>query len=215
MQACILGDQQLAENPDTLGLASLKPIIDYVIVSKTEIVSLKNYLEILMFFICAPAVLLGKAAMIFPILYFQYIRIKYVSSSFHKETFKIISGWQRQYLPGLIYESTVYQAMLNHLYSYVVFPGDESKKKEAAPEEKPETFPAPAPNQGNQGGQRVPMGSARANAPGAGNDSQRVFATMMMNNNFRFPNGYTPNTSGPTVEELEPTVEEVGEEDLD
>ena len=37
----------------------------------------------------------------------------------------------------------------------------------------------------------------------------------MMNNNFRFPNGYTPDTSGPTFEELEPTVEEVGDEDLD
>lgn len=76
----MLADCQLRSDPNTIGLSALKPIIDYIVHSKVEFITLKNQIEILIGLSCAPLVLIGKAAMIFPILFFQYIRIKYVSN---------------------------------------------------------------------------------------------------------------------------------------
>lgn len=78
----MLAEAQLEADPNTIGLASLSGIVEYIIMSKTEFILAKNYMEIFIFFICVPMVFIGRVAMIFPILYFQYIRIKYVSNQF-------------------------------------------------------------------------------------------------------------------------------------
>ena len=83
----MLAEAQLETDPNTVGLAPLAGVVDYVRLSKTEFILAKNYLEIFILFICFPMVFVGKVAMIFPILYFQYIRIKYVSNQFQKLAF--------------------------------------------------------------------------------------------------------------------------------
>jgi hypothetical protein len=81
----------LDKNPNIIGLSALKPLNDYILVSKVELALLKNSIEMTLGLICIPMVFFNQAAIIFPIIYFQYIRIKYVSSFFMKEAFKVLN----------------------------------------------------------------------------------------------------------------------------
>lgn len=60
----------LDKNPNMIGISALKPLIDYILVSKVELAMLKNTIEMTMGVICIPMVFLNQAAIIFPILYF-------------------------------------------------------------------------------------------------------------------------------------------------
>jgi hypothetical protein len=60
----------LDKNPNFIGLSALKPINDYIIVSKVELALLKNTIEMTLGLICIPMVFFNQAAIIFPILYF-------------------------------------------------------------------------------------------------------------------------------------------------
>lgn len=80
MHVCILADEQLVSNPDTPGLSILQPLIEYVNLSRIELNMIKNKIEIGIALLVFPLVFTGQVALIFPILYFQYIRIKYVSN---------------------------------------------------------------------------------------------------------------------------------------
>ena len=44
----------------------------------------KNALELLIGFIAAPCVYFGQAALIFPILYYQYMKVKYMANAYNK-----------------------------------------------------------------------------------------------------------------------------------
>lgn len=81
----------LDKNPNIIGLSALKPLNDYILVSKVELALFKNSIEMTLGLICIPMVFFNQAAIIFPIIYFQYIRIKYVSSFFMKEAFKVLN----------------------------------------------------------------------------------------------------------------------------
>jgi hypothetical protein len=70
IHVCVLAEQTLLDNPDTIGLASLHPVIEWVNLSKVELAIMKNKIEIFIGLICLPAVLTGHAAMIFPVMYF-------------------------------------------------------------------------------------------------------------------------------------------------
>jgi hypothetical protein len=88
----MLAEEQLESDPNTIGLASLKSTIDWIVLSKVEIVFYKSYLELIIAIFCVPLCLGGYVAILFPILYFQYIRIKFVSNSFMKEAFENLNG---------------------------------------------------------------------------------------------------------------------------
>ena len=55
---------------------------------RVEVCQWKNYLETLLAFISLPLMFYGRAAPIFPVFYWQYIRVKYVVSYFSKHAFK-------------------------------------------------------------------------------------------------------------------------------
>ena len=70
IHVCVLAEQVLLDNPDTIGLASLHPAIEWVNLSRVELAIMKNKLEIFIGLVCTPAVFTGHAAMIFPVMYF-------------------------------------------------------------------------------------------------------------------------------------------------
>jgi hypothetical protein len=92
LHVTMLAEEQLESDPNTIGLASLKSTIDWIVLSKVEIVFYKSYLELIIAIFCVPLCLGGYVAILFPILYFQYIRIKFVSNSFMKEAFENLNG---------------------------------------------------------------------------------------------------------------------------
>mmetsp|Transcript_26791 Transcript_26791/g.40871 ORF Transcript_26791/g.40871 Transcript_26791/m.40871 type:complete len:171 (+) Transcript_26791:416-928(+) len=87
MHVCEMGHQRLQSDPNTPGLSLLAPLLGWVVVSKYEIVSVKCWIETIIGAFCVPCVFMGYVALIFPILYFQYMRIKFVSSLYFKQTF--------------------------------------------------------------------------------------------------------------------------------
>lgn len=84
MHVCVMADSQLKSNPNTLGLSALKGAIDYVNLRRIEFSLIKNKIEVFLALIALPSVFMAQAALIFPIMYFQYIRVKYVSNHIMK-----------------------------------------------------------------------------------------------------------------------------------
>lgn len=122
MSVAEMANGLLEADPETIGLASLKPVIDCIVLSKVELSVLKNLIEITLGLLSVPFVFMAQTAIIFPILYFQYIRIKYISSSFCKAAFSLIhNDICKKYIPAIIYDSTPMVMLLNWLCSYVEF----------------------------------------------------------------------------------------------
>ena len=176
--------------------------------------------------------------MIFPILYFQYIRIKFISSIFTRRSFnQLDKNILEAYLPGAIYSSFALTWMKQKLLSFVDFEKNNTKK--ASEEIKDQSFRGDDQKsdsqaeyiksfqQGAQGSQkkskarngqassRVHMGGSSADPMGEEqqNNSQRVFAAMMSEKNFK--TNFNFNMDGFKKDDSGPTVEEVGDEDLD
>lgn len=120
----------MESNPNTIGLGSLSSTIDWIVLSKVEIVFYKSYIETLIAICCVPMCLTGYVAILFPILYFQYIRIKFVSNSFMKEAFNSINASFRTYIPAAIYDSMPVAWFRGWLWSYVTFDKGDGKKNE-------------------------------------------------------------------------------------
>ena len=88
----------------------LTPVLNYVQLSKIELNMYKSHIELLIGFFATPAVFLNQAAIIFPIMYFQYIRIKYVSSFFMQNSFECIdSKIMKTILPASVYDSDYFK----------------------------------------------------------------------------------------------------------
>lgn len=87
IHVCDRSKRALEANPNAVGLSALAPLINYVYVSKFELLLIKNFIEVFIGLLCPFCVFAGQVAMIFPILYYQYIRIKYISSLYMKYTF--------------------------------------------------------------------------------------------------------------------------------
>ena len=73
---------------------------------------------------------MSQAAIIFPIMFFQYIRIKYVSNYSLKFAVKSYNELLEAYLPDFIYNFVLFVMLRNYLASFVEF--DKDKKKAAA-----------------------------------------------------------------------------------
>ena len=81
----------LKVNPNAIGVSAMRSLIEYVIVSKVEIAMLKNTIEITIGAICIPMIFMKQVALIFPIIYTQYVRIKFVSSFFMRESCTVLN----------------------------------------------------------------------------------------------------------------------------
>jgi len=82
--ANMLAYRRLQHDPETIGLAALTPIIQTIHCHKVEMNVAKNALELLIGFLAAPSVYLSQAALIFPILYYQYMKVKYMANAYNK-----------------------------------------------------------------------------------------------------------------------------------
>ena len=80
--------EQLERDPETPVIASFHRYFTAISYSKTEINQVRSYIEVLIGVLSVPLVLLMQSALIFPIIYFQYIRIKYVSSLYLRKSFR-------------------------------------------------------------------------------------------------------------------------------
>ena len=78
----LLAYNQLQSNPDTIGLSILTPIVNYIHYNKVELNFIKNGYEIALGFIGVPFVFINQTALIFPILYYQYLKVKNMSNAF-------------------------------------------------------------------------------------------------------------------------------------
>lgn len=65
-----------------LGLPAVLPVIEFGVLFKVEFAVLKCLIEITIAFMSIYLTLVGKLAPIFPLFFWQYIRIKYVVSNF-------------------------------------------------------------------------------------------------------------------------------------
>jgi hypothetical protein len=130
IHVCILAEQTLLDNPETIGLATLHPMIQWVNLSRVEIAIMKNKIEIFIGLICAPMVFMGHAAMIFPVMYFQYIRIKYVSSYLQKHSWSEFEHAIKSLMPEVVWNNFLYAALKNWLLSFVEFSDADRKKNE-------------------------------------------------------------------------------------
>jgi hypothetical protein len=91
-------------NPNAVGVAMLKPIIDLGNMLRIEIIQLKNHIETFIGFISIFLMLTARVAPIFPVFYWQYIRVKYVVNFFSKHSFKVSDEKIfRVIFPGFLY----------------------------------------------------------------------------------------------------------------
>ena len=87
LHATDLARARLSTDPQTPGLVILSPYLDQIAYSKVELVQLKANIEMLIAIIAIPAVILNQAAIAFPLLYYQFCKVKYISSVFFKNAF--------------------------------------------------------------------------------------------------------------------------------
>ena len=64
------------------GLPAMKPVIDFGMLYRVELALLKASFELFIALFSVYLMIQGRIAPIFPIFFWQYIRIKYVVSSF-------------------------------------------------------------------------------------------------------------------------------------
>ena len=69
---------------------------------KVELNFIKNGLEIIIGFLSAPFVFIKQTAVIFPIFYYQFLKVKFMSNAFHKHIWNSIWDLLSKYVPPLV-----------------------------------------------------------------------------------------------------------------
>ena len=124
-------ERTLQANPNAIGISAIKPLIHYVYVSKYDFLMYKNMIEIFIAIICLFCVFAAEVAMIFPIIYFQYIRIKFISSIYTRRVFSLLDkNVLEAYLPSAIYSSSGFTWIKLKLANFVDFEKNNTKKSE-------------------------------------------------------------------------------------
>ena len=77
-------------------------MVNFVFYHKVELNFVKNALEILIGFLSIPFVFINQTALIFPIFFYQYLKVKHMSNAFQKYVWKIIWEFLSKYAPPLI-----------------------------------------------------------------------------------------------------------------
>ena len=105
-------------------------MIDFLLLFRVEITQIKSHIEVFLGFLSIVLVFTGRLAPIFPIFFWQYLRIKHVVSSFTQLSFQALdTQLLRRFLPGFIY-NTVILFVKNKLSHFVDY--SKSKDNEAA-----------------------------------------------------------------------------------
>ena len=86
LECCHWGAQVLLKDPNTIGIALLKIPIEIGILYRVEVVQFKNHIEVFVGLISVLLVFAGRCAPIFPVFYWQYLRVKYVVNQWEMPT---------------------------------------------------------------------------------------------------------------------------------
>jgi len=112
------GHKMLIDNPQAIGLAALRPLIERIRNRKVEFVKIKNHIELGVGVFSIFLWLGGAAAPLFPIFFLQYLRVKYLISFFMKHSCHTFDSISAELLPGFVYSATVNR--LKPLLAYFV-----------------------------------------------------------------------------------------------
>ena len=86
------------------GLPAMKPVIEFGMMFRVEITKVKCYLEIAMGLLSIFMLFTGRIAPIFPIFFWQYMRIKYLMSNFTQVSFRDLDAkLLKRVIPAAIY----------------------------------------------------------------------------------------------------------------
>ena len=86
------------------GLPAMKPVIEFGMLYRVELALLKSHIEVFIGFLSVYLIFVGKIAPIFPIFYWQYIRVKYVVSNFNQTSFKLLDHYiLKKVFPSVLY----------------------------------------------------------------------------------------------------------------
>jgi hypothetical protein len=100
------GYEMLEESATTgkqiYGLPAMQPVIDFGMVYRVELALFKSHLEIVLAFVSVCLILTGRLAPIFPIFYWQYLRIRYLVSNYTKHSFSQLDSFFKKLLPNII-----------------------------------------------------------------------------------------------------------------
>lgn len=77
-------------------------MVQYIHYNKVELNFIKNGFEILLGFIGVPFVFMKQTALIFPILFYQYLKVKNMSNAFQKHIWKLVWEFLTKYAPPVI-----------------------------------------------------------------------------------------------------------------
>ena len=121
LETCHWAAQILVRDPNATGVVLLKSPIEMGILYRVEVVQIKNHIEVFVGLISMFLVLAGRCAPIFPVFYWQYLRVKYVVNYFTKESFysfdqKIL----KTLFPGMMYKIFIERAkkVVRYLINY-------------------------------------------------------------------------------------------------
>ena len=81
------------------GLPAMLPVIEAGMLFRVEITKVKTFIEIAMGFLSVWMLFTGRIAPIFPIFFWQYLRIKYLMSNFMQVCFRDIDNGLKRILP--------------------------------------------------------------------------------------------------------------------
>lgn len=89
---CEWGQEMLDDSGTTYiyGLPAMKPVIEFGIIFRVELAKVKSHFEVVLAFASIYMVFAGMIAPIFPLFFWQYVRIKYVISPFTKHSFRAL-----------------------------------------------------------------------------------------------------------------------------
>lgn len=126
-------DQGRESGKTIYGLPAMKPVIDFGMLFRVELNQAKCHIEVALAFLSVYLILIGRIAPIFPIFFWQYIRIKYVVSNFTQVSFRTLdTRILKRFLPAFIY-GTMIEALKRRLLYFVDYKGLKQETEEEPP----------------------------------------------------------------------------------
>lgn len=116
------------KNENAIGVVLLKEVIQIGNLYRVEIIQIKSHIEVAIGIVCVFLMFNGGVAPIFPIFYWQYLRIKYVVNYFTRQSFHLIDDKiLRTIFPGMLY-SLIVDNGKKALFYFVNYKSDNTPK---------------------------------------------------------------------------------------
>lgn len=121
-------DQSRENGTKIYGLPAMQPVIEFGMLFRVEFGLIKSHIEIFIGFLSVYLLFNWQIAPIFPIFYWQYIRIKYVVSGFTKKSFLLIDqSILKRVIPAFLYNSVMVRVK-DRLFYFVDFDAGKKRK---------------------------------------------------------------------------------------